>query len=187
MGPWRRAAAWAALTLAALATACSASTDDTDGPDPHVPGDLGDAGSSSTSAPPGQPGAPPASQIPTVPVGERVLAAGYELVVHEVTAPAPSATAAPGPGRMLMSVDVELVNRTSSARDATFLRLEVVDAAGAHYAPSPAGDSPPTGWIPADVPKRGVQLYEVPIDATGLVLTLQPDLVSDVAAVVRLN
>jgi hypothetical protein len=186
MGPWRRAAACSALTIAAVATACS--SDPNDGDRFGTPADA--AETTGTTVPGQRPvGASPAPDIPTVGVGERTAGAGYELVVHDVTvpAPAPDGAEAPSPGRMFMAVDVELVNRTGSARDATYLRFEVVDPAGARYPPSPAGDNPPTGWIPADAPRRGVQLYEVPLDATGLVLTLRPDLVSGVAAAVRLR
>lgn len=183
MGPWRRAAACSGLTLAAIATACS--------PDPNDGDRFQPAGAATTVPDPQPGGAPAGAEIPTVGVGERVTAAGYELVVHDLSAPAAvpdgSAAPAPRPGHMFMAVEVELVNRTASARDATYLRLEVVDPAGTHYAPSSAGERPPTGWIPADTPQRGVQLYEVPIDATGLVLTLRPDLVSGVAAAVRLR
>ncbi|HEY8523619.1 MAG TPA: hypothetical protein VIL48_01565 [Acidimicrobiales bacterium] len=214
MRPWRRAAACSALTVAALpgvlATACSSDDDAgsagrvaTSAPSTSTPGAVpGSPGSAPSGAPgasdpvpgpgaPGQPGGPPAgpttTAVPTVPVGERVMAAGYELIVHGVVAPAPSDAVTPGPGHMLMAVDVEIVNRTASARDATYLRFAVVDTNGARYRPLTAGDNPPTGWLAADAPERGVQLYEVPVDAAGLLLTMQPDLVSGVAATVRLR
>jgi hypothetical protein len=190
MGSWRRGVACCALALAltavtATVTGCS--------DDPG--GDTTDTQFTATTTPPAGSGAAtgatgqPPLEIPTVGVGERVTGAGYELVVHEVTAPAPAPgpTAAPGPGNMLMSVDVELVNRTASERDATYLRLNVVDSTGARYKPSPAGEALPAGWIAADVPERVRLLYEVPISATDLVLTLQPDLVSTVAAAVHLR
>ena len=209
MRSWRRGVASCALALAAATTAtvgCSGQPSDTDaghaagaGTTTPAPGETIVPGATPTSAPapgsvPGATGAAggsgqPTLQIPTVGVGERVAAAGYELIVHEVTAPAPAPdpAAAPGPGNMLMSVDVELVNRTSSRRDATYLRTEVVDAAGGRYEPSPYGQALPAGWIAADAPQRVRQVYEVPIQATNLVLTLQPDLVSNVAAAVRLR
>lgn len=189
MASWRRGVACCALALVAATTVgCSDQPDET-GTGAGVPG---------TIAPPDAPGATPTStpgagaepgQVPTVGVGERVMAAGYELIVHEVTAPAPAPdpAAAPGPGNMLMSVDVELVNRTASRRDATYLRTEVVDAGGGHYEPLPHGQALAPGWISADDPQRVRQLYEVPIQATGLVLTLRPDLVSNIAAAVRLR
>jgi Domain of unknown function (DUF4352) len=192
MASWRRGLASCALALAATATGCADEPGETDaeagGPAPTTPA-TGETGV------PGPAGAPPAGtdqpslEIPTVGVGERVTAAGYELVVHEVTAPAPAPdpAAAPGPGNMLMSVDVELVNRTASERDATYLQTEVIDASGEHYEPSPYGQALARGWIAADTPLRVRQLYEVPIQATSLVLTLRPDLVSDVAATVRLR
>jgi hypothetical protein len=194
MGSWRRGVACLALALAATATGCTGTPSDADA------GSADTAGTApTTTAPAAQSVAPgatpttvpgqPSPEIPTVGVGERVTAAGYELVVHEVTAPAPAPdpAAAPGPGHMLMSVDVELVNRTASDRDATYLRTEVVDAGGGHYEPSPYGQALSPGWIAADSPQRFRQLYEVPILATGLVLTLQPDLISNVAAAVRLR
>jgi hypothetical protein len=196
MGSWRRGVACCALALAAATTTgCSDQPSDTDAAGTTVPptGASAAPGATPTSAPgpgaaPGGTG-PSALEIPTVGVGERVMAAGYELVVHEVTAPAaaPDQTAAPGPGNMLMSVDIELVNRTGSRRDATYLRTEVIDAGGGHYEPSPYGQALSRGWIAADSPQRVRQLYEVPIQATNLVLTLRPDLVSNVAAAVRLR
>jgi hypothetical protein len=207
MGAWRRAAAGCSLaltlTLGSAAAGCAddggggrfESADTVGGTSlPGQPGHPGQPGSGPdrppTSGDPADPGtvaAPPA--IPTVGVGQRVTAAGYEVVVHQVTAPAPAPDpgATPGPGHMLVTLDVELVNRTNGDRDATYLRFEVVDAAGGHYQPSRFGDRPPSGWIPADAPQRGVQLYEVPILATDLVLTVQPDLVSGVAAAVQLG
>jgi hypothetical protein len=214
MGSWRRGLAFCALALATAATSCSSGAGDDSGTagtttslpsGPSVPSSLpaGTAGtttslpggpsvpSSLPAGPGGATGAPgqPSVGITTVGIGERVSAAGYELLVHAVTAPAPAPepTAAPGPGNMLMSVDVELINRTGSQRDATYLRFEVVDAGGGHYQPSPHGQPLPTGFISADVPLRVQQLYEVPIQATSLVLTLRPDLVSTVAAAVRLR
>jgi hypothetical protein len=201
MASWRRGVASCALALAAAtATGCSDEPGEIDadagGPAPTAPA-AGEAGTPGATATPGAAGTTPGGtstagtslEVPTVGVGERVTAAGYELVVHEVTAPAPAPdpAAAPGPGNMLMSVDVELVNRTASERDATYLQTEVMDAGGGHYEPSPYGQALARGWIAADTPLRVRQLYEVPIQATSLVLTLRPDLVSDVAATVRLR
>jgi hypothetical protein len=198
MGSWRRGVACLALALAATATGCTGTPSDADAgsadtaPTTAPAGQSAAPGETPTSAPgPGASGgaAQPSLEIPTVGVGESVTAAGYELIVHEVTAPAPvpDPAAAPGPGHMLMTVDVEVTNRTAGERDATYLRIEVVDAGGGRYEPSPYGQTLPSGWMAADAPQRVRQLYEVPILATGVVLTLRPDLVSNVAAAVRLR
>lgn len=216
MAGTRRVAMGVALVLAAAswATACSAGdsedgsaldagpldvTTSTTGPD-------GSGGSGATTVPgapaapaPGAPtpGTPPgasapvpgAGGVPTAAVGQPVQGGGYELVVHEVTfpAPAPDPAASPGPGQMLLSVDLELTNLSRGDRDATYLRLEVVDGAGTHYEASRHGDRPPSGWIPPHDPQRLVQIYEVPMLSTGLALTMRPDLVSEIAAAVRLG
>jgi hypothetical protein len=193
MRSWRR---WwvASCALALVATATTAGCSER--PSQDAAGAASDTQSTTpTSGPTTGPttgpsaGEQPSVDIPTVGVGERVTAAGYELVVHEVTAPAPAPdpAAAPGPGHMLMAIDVEVINRTASQRDATYLTIEVVDANGGRYEPSPYGQALASGWIAADAPQRVRQVYEVPILATGLVLTLRPDLVSNIAAAVRLR
>jgi hypothetical protein len=197
MSSWRgRACRALALALALTATtSCSDKPGDSDAAGAGTasttaataatttPPGAGRAGATPTSA------APPSLDIPTVGVGESVTGAGYELTIRQVTAPAaaPDSGADPSPGHMFMAVDVELVNRTESARDATYLQLDVGDASGARYQPSPRGQLPPTGFIPADVPQRIQLIYEVPSLATDLVLTLRPDLVSPVAVAVRLR
>lgn len=187
MGSWRRAAAGGALALVTLGAAACRAGAGSDGRDRVDPG----VGPTSTlSAQTGDPeGTGSPSAIPTAAVGESVTGAGYELVVHQVTSPAqaPDPEAAPPTGYVLVAVDVELVNRTASVRDTTYLRLELVDGAGTHYRATELGDRPPSGWVPPGQPHRGVHMFEVPALATDLALVLRPDLVSGIAAAIRLG
>jgi len=113
----------------------------------------------------------------------------YEVVVRDVTAPAtpPNPTASTPTGYAFLSVDIDLTNVGASPRDATYLRFEVHDAAGTVYRLSRWGEAAPTGWIPPDDTLRISQLFEVPQLATGLVLTLRPDVLSEPAVAVRLT
>jgi hypothetical protein len=196
MASWRGRA----CRVLALALALTAATSCSDKPGDSDPAGAGTASTTTTLLPGATPTsaaadggtgstASPSLDIPTVGVGESVTGAGYELTVRQVTAPAaaPNSGADPSTGHMFMAIAVELFNRTETARDATYLQLDVGDASGARYQPSPRGQLPPTGWIPADVPQRINLIYEVPSLATDLVLTLRPDLVSPVAVAVRLR
>ena len=209
MAGTRRAAMGVALMLAAVSWTTSCSAGDSEDGSALDAGPLdvttstGDDRTATTATtgppPPGAPTTPggpgatgpapgTAGASPGV-VGQPVQNAGYEVTVHEVVfpAPAPDPAATPGPGHMLLSVDLELTNLTRGDRDATYLRLEVVDAGGTVYEASPYGDRPPTGWIPPNDPQRLVQIYEVPMLAAGLTLTLRPDLVSGIAVAVTLS
>lgn len=207
MAGTRRAAAGMILLLVAASwiTSCSAgdgenaldagpldvttSTAGPDGPTTSAPGGAAGQAPDPGSGPGASAPVPGAGGVPTAAVGQPVQGAGYELVVHEATfpAPAPDPAATPGPGHMLLSVDLELTNLTRGDRDATYLRIEVVDVGGNRYEASPHGARPPSGWIPPSDPLRIVQIYEVPMLAEGLTLTLRPDLVSEIAVAVTLS
>jgi hypothetical protein len=210
MAGTRRAAMGVALMVAAVSWTTSCSAGDSEygsaldtGPLDVTTSTLADGSATTPAPPPGAPTTPgpaagPGAAAPppgaaagpvTGLVGQPVQSVGYEVTVHEVQFPAaaPDPAATPAPGHMLLSVDLELTNLTRGDRDATYLRVEVVDAGGTVYEASPHGDRLPTGWIPPNDPQRLVQIYEVPMLAAGLTLTLRPDLVSEIAVAVTLS
>lgn len=162
----RRTPQWAKIAALVAVIALIAFVITSGGDDPPL----------ATGVPPAETVAPAAAPAPAVKsvyaIGETARTGDFDVIVHGFKDPQPPGQfLQPAQGMHFVTVDVELVNRSSRQRSfSSLLGFRMVDGADRQFdstfsditPPAPDGDFPPGQTL------RGLALFEVPDGTSGL-------------------